>query len=79
MAWVIVIFDNDHLPPDQVEPVHGGHADHLSPDQVEPVHGGHEYDCDWCNFVLTLKPEIKQHTSPVHDDFIYNIDPLCII
>ena len=31
-----------------------------------------EYDCDWCNFVFTLKPDIKQHISSVHNDFKYN-------
>ena len=34
--------NNDHLPLDQVEPVHGGNDDHLSQDQGEPVHGGHD-------------------------------------
>ena len=24
-----------------------------------------EYDCDWCNFVFTLKPDIKQYISPI--------------
>ena len=36
-----------------------------------------EYNCDRCNFVLTLKVDIKQHILPIHEDFRYNRDPLC--